>query len=163
MNEILGRNIMLLRKEHGLTQEQLANALGISYQAVSKWENGNSCPDISALPLLADLFSVSIDALFGRETLPTAAPDTRGESEHRETPEGETVPGEEQPGPGDTDLPERDWPDDDRFYVVLYHGREMVDRMADDPAVTDAKRRLVFHYEGPAQDVESDVSVEIKG
>ena len=47
MNDILGSNIMRLRKEHGLTQEQLATALGISYQAVSKWETGNSCPDIS--------------------------------------------------------------------------------------------------------------------
>ena len=68
MNETLGTNIMRLRKEAGLTQEQLANALGISYQAVSKWENGVSCPDISTLPLIADLFSVSIDSLFGRET-----------------------------------------------------------------------------------------------
>ena len=42
MNETLGTNIMRLRKEAGLTQEQLANALGISYQAVSKWENGGS-------------------------------------------------------------------------------------------------------------------------
>ena len=42
MNEIIGNNIMILRKEHGLTQEQLANALGISYQAVSKWETGVS-------------------------------------------------------------------------------------------------------------------------
>lgn len=42
MNETLGTNIMRLRKEAGLTQEQLANALGISYQAVSKWENGVS-------------------------------------------------------------------------------------------------------------------------
>lgn len=42
MNEILGSSIMRLRKEAGMTQEQLANALGISYQAVSKWENGVS-------------------------------------------------------------------------------------------------------------------------
>ena len=42
MNKTLGTNIMRLRKEAGLTQEQLAKALGISYQAVSKWENGVS-------------------------------------------------------------------------------------------------------------------------
>ena len=66
MNQILGNNIMILRKENGLTQEQLANGLGISYQAVSKWETGNACPDISMLPLLADMFSVSVDQLIGR-------------------------------------------------------------------------------------------------
>ena len=42
MNEILGSNIMRLRKENDLTQEQLANGLGITYQAVSKWETGVS-------------------------------------------------------------------------------------------------------------------------
>ena len=43
MNEILGSNIMRLRKENDLTQEQLANGLGITYQAVSKWETGEPC------------------------------------------------------------------------------------------------------------------------
>ena len=42
MNEILGSNIARLRREAGLTQEQLANILGMSYQAVSKWETGKS-------------------------------------------------------------------------------------------------------------------------
>ena len=45
MNESIGTIIMRLRKEHGMTQEQLANALGITFQAVSKWENGISSPD----------------------------------------------------------------------------------------------------------------------
>ena len=42
MNESIGNIIMRLRKEHGMTQDQLANALGITFQAVSKWENGDS-------------------------------------------------------------------------------------------------------------------------
>ena len=63
MNESIGTIIMRLRKEHGMTQEQLASALGITFQAVSKWENGVSSPDISTLPLLADLFGVSVDQL----------------------------------------------------------------------------------------------------
>ena len=67
MNEILGNNILRLRKENDLTQEELAHVLGITYQAVSKWETGVSCPDVSTLPLLADLFGVSIDELFGRK------------------------------------------------------------------------------------------------
>ena len=60
----LGKKIKNLRFKAGLTQEQLANRLGISPQAVSKWENAAAMPDISALPLLAEIFGVSIDELF---------------------------------------------------------------------------------------------------
>lgn len=61
-----GALISRLRKEHGMTQMQLADALGISYQAVSNWERGLSMPDISKLPELAELFGTSIDELLGR-------------------------------------------------------------------------------------------------
>lgn len=54
-----------LRKEKGITQETLARAVGVTNQAVSKWEQGKCCPDIQYLPELADYFSVSIDDLFG--------------------------------------------------------------------------------------------------
>lgn len=64
----LGKNIAALRRERGMTQEALANALGVTNQAVSKWELDTCCPDIQLLPKLADLFGTSIDALFGRET-----------------------------------------------------------------------------------------------
>ena len=63
----LGKPIMTHRKRLGMTQEQLANRLGVSNQAVSKWENDQSCPDIQLLPKLADLFGLTLDALFGRE------------------------------------------------------------------------------------------------
>lgn len=63
----LGNRISELRKEAGLTQEQLAGMLGVTYQAVSKWENGNSYPDISLLPRLSEIFHVSLDSLFGKE------------------------------------------------------------------------------------------------
>ncbi|MBQ1565774.1 MAG: helix-turn-helix transcriptional regulator [Clostridia bacterium] len=63
--ETLGKRIAALRKEKGLTQEQLAEKVGVSAQAVSKWENDVSCPDITLLPLLADLFDVSVDELLG--------------------------------------------------------------------------------------------------
>lgn len=53
------------RKAMGLTQQQLAEKLHVSYQAVSKWENGTSCPDIDLLPRLASVFQISIDALLG--------------------------------------------------------------------------------------------------
>ena len=63
MYNSLGKNIYELRKKHKLTQEDLAGRLNVSFQAVSKWENGASMPDISMLPAIADQFKVSIDTL----------------------------------------------------------------------------------------------------
>jgi len=65
MKNIVGENIARYRKEKGLTQEQIANKLNITCQAVSKWENGHSTPDISLFPSLASLLSVSIDKIMG--------------------------------------------------------------------------------------------------
>ena len=61
----MGKRIMQLRKEKGYTQEQLAEMMGVSAQAVSKWENDVSCPDISILPQLAEKLGVSTDELLG--------------------------------------------------------------------------------------------------
>jgi len=58
-----GANLKKLRKEKTLTQEELAECLNVSPQTVSKWENNLSMPDISVLPLLADYFGISLDAL----------------------------------------------------------------------------------------------------
>ena len=63
MNETLGSRIAAYRKEQGMKQEELAEKLGISAQAVSKWENDQTCPDISLLPTLAKLFHVTVDEL----------------------------------------------------------------------------------------------------
>ena len=62
MNTI-GRRITQLRKEQGMTQEELAQKLDVSSQAVSKWENDVSCPDISILPQLADILHTTTDYL----------------------------------------------------------------------------------------------------
>ena len=71
MDMTIGKRIAHFRKEKGLTQEELAQHMGISPQAVSKWENDQTCPDISALPKLARLFGVTVDELLeGKETLP---------------------------------------------------------------------------------------------
>lgn len=61
----INEQIAFLRKQKGLTQEELANALGVTNQAVSKWESAQCCPDIQLLPDLAKLFDVSIDELLG--------------------------------------------------------------------------------------------------
>lgn len=68
MEATLGKRIAAFRKKMGLTQDQLAEKLGLTAQAVSKWENDLSCPDITVLPKLADIFSVTTDTLLGRDT-----------------------------------------------------------------------------------------------
>lgn len=67
MEETLGKRIVTHRKKLGLTQDKLAEMLGVTAQAVSKWENDQSCPDISTLPRLAEIFGISTDALLGLE------------------------------------------------------------------------------------------------
>lgn len=63
MDMTIGKRIATLRKEKGLRQEELAEVLGISGQAVSKWENDQTCPDISLLPPLAKILGVTVDEL----------------------------------------------------------------------------------------------------
>ncbi len=65
MNIYFGENIKRLRKEREMTQEAFANVLGVSFQAVSKWERGETYPDITMLPSIASFFNVSIDDLLG--------------------------------------------------------------------------------------------------
>lgn len=61
-----GDRLAGLRRSTGMTQDALASRLGVSAQAVSKWERAVCCPDISLLAALADTFGISIDLLFGR-------------------------------------------------------------------------------------------------
>ncbi len=63
----LGNNIRQLRRRNKRTQEALAEALGVTSQAVSRWESGGSYPDMNLIPSIANFFGVSIDALFGCE------------------------------------------------------------------------------------------------
>ena len=63
--ETLGRRIARLRLEHGMTQERLADLMNVSAQAVSKWENNQSYPDIMLLPELSRVFGVTVDELLG--------------------------------------------------------------------------------------------------
>lgn len=93
----LGDQIAIFRKAKSMTQEDLAQILNVSNQAVSKWESNQCCPDIQLLPQLADIFEVSMDNLFGRE-----------ESKKK----GKNV----------SDLP---WEDDNTVRVVVYIGHEL--------------------------------------
>ena len=93
---MLGNVISAQRKKLGLTQEQLAQKLDVTNQAVSKWETDQSCPDVAMLPRLADLFEISMDELFGREIPKRAAV---------------------------VDVP---WEDDKAFRIVLYKGKQLL-------------------------------------
>ncbi|MBR4256133.1 MAG: helix-turn-helix transcriptional regulator, partial [Clostridia bacterium] len=65
MKITIGTNIKRLRTEKGVTQEQLAEAMNVTCAAVSKWERGDTFPDITALQPLAFYFGVSLDTLMG--------------------------------------------------------------------------------------------------
>lgn len=65
METTLGARIVAHRKKAGMTQDKLAYLLGVTAQAVSKWENDQSCPDIAMLPKLAELFGTTTDELLG--------------------------------------------------------------------------------------------------
>jgi transcriptional regulator with XRE-family HTH domain len=69
MQIYFGENIKRLRRERDLTQEDLARFLGVSFQAVSKWERGETTPDIATLPGIARYFGVTTDALLGVDKL----------------------------------------------------------------------------------------------
>ena len=71
MEETIGKRIAARRKEKGYTQEEIAERLGITAQAVSKWENDTSCPDISLLPALAEMLGTTVDALLSGKTSDT--------------------------------------------------------------------------------------------
>ena len=64
----IGTKIRELRQQAGISQEILARALSMTPQAVSRWENGTTAPDISLVPAIANYFGVSIDALFSYDT-----------------------------------------------------------------------------------------------
>ena len=68
MNETIGNRISKYRKTKGMTQEELANQMGVSSQAVSKWENDASCPDISTLPQLCRILGITSDEVLTGKT-----------------------------------------------------------------------------------------------
>lgn len=131
----LGNRIATYRKERNMTQEQLATLLNVSNQAVSKWEASQCCPDVTLLPQLADIFEVTMDALFGRAV---AQPPQIVEvtAERRELP----------------------WEDDGGLHAVLYVGHTLVGENHIEGR--EAASRITFEYEGPALNVCSAFSVE---
>ncbi len=139
MNDFAQR-IITLRKELSMTQEQLAQELGITAQAVSKWETGQSYPDITLLPKLAEVFHVRVDELLG------VAPQQDEEAEEDASEDSASAP---------LDLP---WDDDPHtLHAVLFAGHTLIGAQG----VTDCPEasRITFEYEGPALNIDSVFSV----
>lgn len=67
MEKTIGKKLYDLRKQSGFTQDYVAERLGVSAQAVSKWENDIACPDIMTLPKIAEIYGITIDELFKNE------------------------------------------------------------------------------------------------
>ena len=67
MERTIGKKLYDLRKQSGFTQDYVAEQLGVSAQAVSKWENDIACPDIMLLPAIAEIYGITIDELFKNE------------------------------------------------------------------------------------------------
>ena len=95
---IFSHNIKYYRKLAGLTQEKLSDMLGVSTQAVSKWEQGLSYPDIELLPAISEIMNIAIDELFGR------------------TIEKEVIFEMDDTTP---------WHDDNKLRIVIYSGRKI--------------------------------------
>ncbi len=95
----IGNKIAHCRKQRGMTQDALAQLLGVTNQAVSKWESDQSCPDVMLLPRIADIFEISLDELFDRE------------------PKREPVK---------ISCHELPWRNDDTLHVVLYRGHTLL-------------------------------------
>ncbi len=69
MEKTIGKKLYELRKQSGFTQDYVAEKLGVSAQAVSKWENDIACPDIMTLPSIAQLYGITIDELFNNDDI----------------------------------------------------------------------------------------------
>ena len=141
----IGAQIARLRRERGMTQEQLAGRLGVTFQAVSKWENAAACPDIALLPELADLFGITLDELFGRKASVTCG-EEEGKEEKEEYKEGESKEREKS-------IP---WEDDEKFRIVIFRGHTLL-KTEDMP---DHIKDLTITIQGTPADIISYLSVQ---
>lgn len=145
----IGSTISYHRKRMGITQEALSQKLGVTNQAVSKWELDQACPDIQLLPVLADIFGISIDALFGREqTAQDKGQPKKGSFGIFSDDLFDDLFAREVPGMDPKGL----WPEDNTLRVVVYRGQELLGHVP-------ASENAVFTYEGPAINIVSAISV----
>ena len=136
----MGARISERRRNKGLTQEALAKLLGVSNQAVSKWESDVCCPDIALLPQLVDALEMTLDELFGRACKAAIAND--------------------QILPVAAELP---WADDESIHAVLFQGHRLLQPKEGSlfrrDKYDEIRKSVELHFSGTAQDIYSDFSV----
>ena len=141
----LGNIIAQYRKNMNITQDALAQQLGVTNQAVSKWESDQCCPDVTLLPKLADIFGITLDELFGREVQPKQEAEAQDLKKIIHIHVGDS-------GAADWHGPEPVWPDDDTLRIVAFIGHKVVSSV-------ENLEKLTFQYEGPALNVDSRISI----
>ena len=129
-NITICEKIAKLRRAAGMTQDALAEKLGVTYQAVSKWENSISCPDITLIPHIAEIFDVSIDFLFGKE---------KAIKKTESTPKSISLP----------------WENDGKLYAVLFMGTRLLDKKE----YKNEKMQITIELTGDVHDVSSEFNV----
>ena len=156
----IGNTIKQLRKDKGINQDALAEHLLISVQAVSKWECGQSCPDITLLPHIAQYFGVSLDYLLtGAETQIAAETQEPAHKQKKRWWAKDATPASNSNHPNDANV---DWPDDDVLRVVQFVGRKMLTEDTYDPdvrlmlAIPNCAEDLSVHIWGSA-DIDGDI------
>ena len=131
----MGARILRRRKEKGLTQEALANKLGVSNQAVSQWEGDVCCPDLQLLPLLADTLELSLDE---RESMAKTAQKAEADSQILSVA---------------AELP---WEDDDAIHAVLFQGHRLLQpkqgSLFRHDKYDEIRKTVELHFSGTAQE-----------
>ncbi len=155
MNIKIGSKIRELRKKYGLTQEQLAENIGVSFQAVSKWENNIALPDITLIPVIANYFGVSTDEVLCYDS-------TKKDKEIEQLVDESYKLRETDPEKGRKALEEglRKYPDNDillnnLLYVMNYRknpdetiavASKLIDKTNNNEVKYDALRFLAYAY-----------------
>lgn len=114
----LGSKIAYYRRLNEMTQEDIAKLLNVSTQAVSKWEQQITSPDIMLLPLIAEVFNISIDELFGKQIYTEPIFDLI-----------DSVP----------------WKDDHKIRFAIYHGKKLM--YQSEYELSDGSNAINFHFD----------------
>ena len=145
MREVrIGDIIKTLRATKGISQEALAEVCGVSMQAVSKWENNQSYPDITLLPVLSDYFQVSLDYLLTGDTANAdVSAGLNAQDEHI------------------TELL-RDRTDEDTLYIVQYRNGRILDKSYYDTNATNQEQKAIkIRFEEEYRNIPNGLHIEI--
>ncbi len=151
----IGNRIRELRKASGMTQEQLAELIGISFQAVSKWENNIALPDISLVPTLARIFGVTTDEIFAYNLVEMREEIERYVNEAAKLRESNPNEGRRILEEGLQKYPDNDILLNNLLYVIDYSqnpdetiraASRLIDKTAESDIRYDALRFLAYAY-----------------